>query len=161
MNPSPDRDLQARLDRARGGSAPEAPLSPEERRHLDAYRLLYRALETEPAGALPPDFAETVARKAWRKAQPAQADQAGWARWLKRAVLPLALTGMVVALLAVAALALPSSLDVLVESVRTSLAPLRQAWAQAPLGLILAAVLALALADLADRLIGPKHLRSL
>lgn len=161
MKPSSDRDLQAYLDRSREESAPEASFGTEERRHLEAYRLLYRALETEPEGALPPAFAEAVVQTAWRNARPAQTDQVGWAaRWLGRAVLPLTLTGMVIALLAVAAFALPGSLNVLLESLQTAFAPLQRAWAQAPLGLILAAVLALALADLADRFIGPEHIRN-
>lgn len=92
-----DQELQDLLDRldADGGAAatPGADVPDKTQRDLHAYRMVYAALEDEPDGTLPPDFAERVADRVI----PAPATER--LPWLETILPPLALVAAFVATL--------------------------------------------------------------
>lgn len=95
-----DRELQDLLDRlAREGGEPADAPEPDVEDHADwkAYQVLYAALEEEPDGTLPPDFAEQVADRVMPATAPATAkEQFPWLEWI---LPPLALVAAFVATL--------------------------------------------------------------
>lgn len=152
-----DDDMQARLN----------AMSAEERRawaervgedvdELAAYLHLYDALEEEPPGALPPDFAETTARRAFARQQAAASHGVTSSRaWYEHAwVEHVALAALLVVATAGAFFLTPGGFGL--ESLSFSLdsfAALRQLWQQARADLLAAAALAVLVLILFDRLV--------
>ena len=134
MNPHDDATLQARAERP--PRPEEDVLTTEERAELAAYRVLYAALREEPDFALPPSFAEGLARRVFPAREPL------W-EWLAPAA--LLLTG------GAALVAIPPARG----SLRAALPAVTSLLDAAPLPLLAAAGLAVGVVLLADRLIAP------
>ncbi len=140
-----DRELQDLLDRlARGDGEPADAPAPEDAADWKAYRLIYAALEEEPAGDLPGDFAERVADRVMPPA--AATERIPWLEWM---LPPLVLIAAFVATL----LLMPAVAQTGAEALQLVVDPLSSLWTQFRLDLVLTAGAALLLISFVDRFV--------
>ena len=135
-----DEEIQDMLNQAAPASDPGAE-APADRTELQAYRLLYEALETEPRDmALPAGFARRVAHRVMptRETFP----------WLEAILTPV----LLLAALAGLWLFLPADLVVLLsQTINPFVDSFARLWTQSRLDLALVAGLILILVDLVDQ----------
>jgi hypothetical protein len=148
-----DQELQDLLDRlGRDGGAPanttsDASVPNDKERDLKAYRLLYAALEDEPDGDLPSDFAQQVANRV----MPAEALSTAAERfpWLEWVLPPLLLVAAFVATL----LLMPTVSQSGAQAMQLVLNPLASLWIQLRLDIALMAGTALLVISFVDRFV--------
>ena len=145
-----DQELQDLLDRlARGEEEPaDTPnLESEDGADWKAYRLLYAALEEEPEGSLPPDFAQQVANRVMpAEALGTAAERFPWLEWV---LPPLVL----VVAFVVTLLLMPTVSQAGAEAMQLLLNPLASLWTQLRLDIALTAGAALLLISFVDRFV--------
>lgn len=152
-----DKELQDFLDQLGPRGAREASRPDTEDGDLDfrAYQLLYDALEDEPEGALPPNFAQQVANRV----MPAHALESAAERfpWLEWVLPPVVLVAAFVATF----LLLPTATQTGAESLQLLLDPMQQIWTTLRLDIVLSAGGTLLLIGLFDRLFRRTRIQSL
>jgi hypothetical protein len=142
-----DQELQDLLDRlgAHDDAPDEAAVPDEKARDLNAYRMVYAALEDEPDGALPRNFAQQVANRV----MPAEVLSTAAERfpWLEWVLPPLLLVAAFVATL----LLMPTVSQSGAEAIQLLLNPLASLWTQLRLDIALVAGSALLVISFVDR----------
>ena len=143
-----DQELQDLLDRlARGDREPAASVSDEDKTDLKADRMLYAALEDEPDGSLPSDFARQVVDRVMpAEALGSVAERFPWLEWM---LPPLLLIGAFIATL----LLMPTVSQTGAEALQLLLNPLTTLWIQLRLDIALTAGAALLVISFVDRFV--------
>ena len=144
-----DQELQDVLDRlgTQHGDANKAAVPDDQERDLKAYRMVFAALEDEPEGTLPRNFAQQVADRV----MPAEALSTAAERfpWLEWVLPPLLLVAAFVATL----LLMPTVSQSGAEAMRLLLDPLASLWVQLRLDIALVAGSALLIISFVDRFV--------
>ncbi len=144
-----DQELQDVLDRlgTQHGDANKAAVPDDQERDLRAYRMVFAALEDEPEGTLPRNFAQQVADRV----MPAEALSTAAERfpWLEWVLPPLLLVAAFVATL----LLMPTVSQSGAEAMRLLLDPLASLWVQLRLDIALVAGSALLIISFVDRFV--------
>lgn len=144
-----DQELQDLLDRlgAHDGDADETAVPDEQERDLKAYQMVYAALNDEPEGSLPSNFAQQVVDRVMpAEALSTIAERFPWLEW----VLPPLL---LVAAFVVTLLLMPTVSQSGAAAMQLLLNPLAALWKQLRLDIALVAGSALLVVSFVDRFV--------